>query len=236
MVQISGGAVLVTGGNRGIGRALVEEALDRGARRVYAGTRAAWSHPDPRVTRLALDVTDTGQIHRAVAAVAELDVLVNNAGIQIYEDLDDRTALERQLAVNLFGPFETVRAFLPLLARSGGAVVNNLSLAALAPVPPTPGYALSKAAAFSLTQSQRLRAAALGVTVHAVLTGPTDTDMTREFSIPKTAPDLVARALFDGVEKGEEEIFPDPLSQTAAEGWRNGVMKSLEREFARIPR
>jgi NAD(P)-dependent dehydrogenase (short-subunit alcohol dehydrogenase family) len=234
MVQIAGGAVLVTGGNRGIGRALVEEALSRGARRVYAGTRAPWTHPDARVTPLVLDITDTAQIRGAVGAVAELDVLVNNAGIQLYDDLTDRSAIESQLAVNLFGPYEMALAFQPLLVRSGGAIVNNLSLSALAPVPLAPAYAISKAAALSLTQSLRLRAAAQGVTVHAVLTGPTDTDMTRGFEIPKTAADAVARAVFDGVEKGEDETFPDPVSLAVADGWRNGAMKALEREFAQL--
>ncbi|MCU1647324.1 MAG: short-chain dehydrogenase [Nocardia sp.] len=234
MVHISGSAVLVTGANRGIGRALVEEALSRGARRVYAGTREPWTHPDTRVTPLTLDITDSDQIRSAVGAVESLDVLVNNAGIALYDDLDDRSAIERQLVVNLFGPFEMARAFQPLLARSKGAIVNNLSLAALAPMPITPAYSISKAAAFSLTQSLRVRVADQGVTVHAVLTGPTDTDMNRGFDIPKTAPEAVARAIFDGVEKGEEEIFPDPISQAIADGWRNGVVKALEREFAQL--
>ena len=103
---------------------------------------------------------------------------------------------------------------------------------ALAPLPLTPAYAISKAAAFSLTQSLRAILAGRGISVHAVLTGPTDTDMTRGFDIPKASPESVARAIFDGIENGEEDIFPDPMSQSIAEGWRGGVAKTLERQYA----
>ena len=126
------------------------------------------------------------------------------------------------------------RAFLPLLTRSHGAIVNNVSTMALAPLPLTPAYSVSKAAAFSLTQSLRAILAGRGVSVHAVLTGPTDTDMTRGFDIPKASPESVARAIFDGVENGEEDIFPDPMSQSIAEGWRGGVAKTMERQYAAI--
>ena len=107
-----------------------------------------------------------------------------------------------------------------------------LSVNSLAPLPLTPAYSISKAAAFSLTQSLRALVAARGVRVHAVLTGPTDTDMTRGFDIPKSSPGAVARAIFDGVERGEEDIFPDPMSQSLAESWRGGAVKALERELA----
>jgi len=222
--------VLVTGANRGIGRALVEEALRRGAARVYAGTRQPLDHPDPRVTPLQLDVTSAEQIQAAADRIESLDLLINNAGIAQFDDLGDRAALERHLAVNLFGTYSVTQAFLPQLIRAGGAVVNNVSVLALAPYPATPAYAVSKAAAFNLTQSQRALLAGRGVRVHAALTGPTDTDMTRGFEIPKATPESVARAILDGVEKGEEEIFPDPMSAAVGEGWRTGAAKVLERQ------
>jgi NAD(P)-dependent dehydrogenase (short-subunit alcohol dehydrogenase family) len=231
-MTIANGAVLVTGANRGIGQALVEEALRRGAKRVYAGTRQPLHHPDRRVTALALDVTNAAQTEAAVERVESLDVLINNAGIALFDDLSDRAVLERHLAVNLFGPYAVTKAFLPLLVQSGGAVVNNVSTMALAPLPLTPAYAISKAAAFNMTQSLRALLAGRGVSVHAVLTGPTDTDMTRGFEIPKASPQSVARAIFDGVENGEEDIFPDPMSGSVAEGWRTGVAKALERQQA----
>ena len=233
-MTIDGKTVLVTGANRGIGQALVTEALARGASRVYAGTRQPLAHPDPRVTPLTLDVTDPAQIQAAVASVESLDILINNAGIALYDDLGDRAALEQHLAVNLYGTYGVTQAFLPLLASSQGAIVNNVSTMAVAPFPFTPAYAISKAAAFNLTQSLRALLAGRGIRVHAVLTGPTDTDMTRGFDIPKATPESVARAIFDGVENGEEEIFPDPMSQAMAEGWRGGVAKALERQLAAV--
>ena len=229
-MTIADKAVLVTGANRGIGRALVEEALKRGAKRVYAGTRQPFAHLDGRVTRLALDVTSAEQIQRAVDEVGTLDVLINNAGIAMYDDLSKPEVIEQHLKVNLFGPLSVTRAFLPLLKRSKGAIVNNLSTSALAALPIIPGYSISKAATLSMTQSLRALLAGQGVTVHAILTGPVDTDMTRSVDFPKASPESVAVANFDGVEKGEEEIFPDPMSQSIAEGWRNGVVKALERQ------
>jgi NAD(P)-dependent dehydrogenase (short-subunit alcohol dehydrogenase family) len=234
MTTITAKTVLVTGGNRGIGRALVEEALQRGAHRVYASTRGAWTHSDERVHPLALDVTDPAAIRAAAGAVESLDILLNNAGIAVYDGLTDRSAIERQLAVNLFGPYEVVQAFLPQLSQSRGTIVNNLSLNALAPLPMIPAYSISKAAAFSLTQSLRSLLAARGIRVHAVLTGPTDTDMTRGFEVPKATPRAVAEAIFNGVERDEEDIFPDPLAQTVADAWRGGAVKALEGQFAAL--
>src|SRR5437667_4362841 len=231
-LNIADKAVLITGANRGIGRALVNEALRRGAKRVYAGARSAFQHADKRVTPLTLDVTSASQIQRAAAEVDSLDVLINNAGIYLYDDLGNSDIIEQHLAVNLFGSLKVTRAFLPLLRRSKGAIVNNLSLTALAPVPVTPAYSISKAAAFNMTQSLRALLAGEGVTVHAVLLGPVDTDMTRGLEIPKAAPESVAQGMFDGLEKKEEDIFPDPVSQSMAEGWRTGVAKAFEREYA----
>lgn len=141
-MNITNKTVLITGANRGIGRALVNEALRRGAKRVYAGTRGELQITDERATPLALDVTSATQIQQAVDRVGTLDVLINNAGVAIYDDLSNLDAIEQHLAVNLFGVFKVTRAFLPLLRRSKGAVVNNLSLAALAPLPLIPGYSM----------------------------------------------------------------------------------------------
>jgi NAD(P)-dependent dehydrogenase (short-subunit alcohol dehydrogenase family) len=130
-MTIADRAVLVTGANRGIGQALVEEALRRGAKRVYAGTRQPLAHLDERVTALTLDVTNAAQIQGAVERVESLDILINNAGVALFDDLSDCAALERHLAVNLFGTYGVTQAFLPLLTRSRGAIVNVLSVAAL---------------------------------------------------------------------------------------------------------
>ena len=148
--------------------------------------------------------------------------------------MSDRAALERHLAVNLFGTWGVTEAFLPLLTRTGGAVVNVVSVAALAAVPVLPAYSISKAAAFSLSQSLRALFAGRGVSVHAIMAGPIDTDMVRDLDIPKTSPEAVARGIFDGVERGDEEIFPDPMSETMAESWRTGAAKALERQNAAL--
>jgi NAD(P)-dependent dehydrogenase (short-subunit alcohol dehydrogenase family) len=231
-MTIADRVVLVTGANRGIGQALVEEALKRGAKRVYAGARQPLTHLDRRVTPLTLDVTDAAQIQGAVESVESLDILINNAGLGVLDDLTDRAALERHLAVNLFGTWGVTQAFLPLLTRSRGAIVNVLSVASLAALPIIPAYSISKAAAFSLSQSLRALLAGRGVRVHAVMTGPVDTDMSRGLDAPKASPESVARAIFDGVEKEEEDIFPDPMSQSIAESWRSGAVKALEHRFA----
>jgi len=233
-MNIANKTILITGSNRGIGRALVEEALRRRVQRVYAGTRASWKHADSRLSTIALDVTSAIQIQQAVTEIESLDVLINNAGIAIYDDLTNPDVIGQHLDVNLFGALNVTRAFLPLLKRSKGAVINNISISALAALPITPGYSISKAAALSMTQSLRALLRGKGVTVHAVLTGPVDTDMTRSVDFPKASPASVAAAIFDGLDRGEEEIFPDPMSQSMANGWRNGVVKDLERRVAAI--
>lgn len=224
--------VLVTGANRGLGRALVDEALVRGAKRIYAASRQPMVVTDERVTPLILDVTDSAQIHEAARGVESLDVLINNAGVSIPDDLSERAAFEQHLAVNLYGTLDVTHAFLPALTRGHGAVVNIVSIGALAAVPVLPAYSVSKAASLSVTQSLRARLAGQGVSVYAVMPGPIDTEMVRGLDIPKTPPQDVARATLDGMERGEEDIFPDPMSQSLADGWRAGVAKQLERQNA----
>src|SRR5260370_36458430 len=143
-----------------------------GVQRGYMRGRAVHCNSLTRVTPLALDVTNLSQIQRAVDEVGTLDVLINNAGVAIYDDLINSDAIEQHLAVNFLGMFKVTRAFLPLLRRSNGAIVNNLSLAALAPLPVIPGYSISKAAASNMTQSLRALLASQGVTVHSVFLGP----------------------------------------------------------------
>jgi NAD(P)-dependent dehydrogenase (short-subunit alcohol dehydrogenase family) len=236
-MTMKGKTVLVTGANRGIGQALAAEALARGAKRVYAGTRQPLAHPDDRVTHLSLDITITAQIQAAAAQVESLDMLINNAGIALPDDLTDPAVLERHLAVNLSGTCAVTEAFLPALTRSRGAVVNILSVNSLAPLPHIiPAYCVSKAAAFSFTQSLRALVAGQEVRVHAVLPGPVDTDMTRGSDIPKASPESVALAIFDAVHNGEEEIFPDPTSAPMAAHWRDSAAKLLERQLAQVAR
>jgi NAD(P)-dependent dehydrogenase (short-subunit alcohol dehydrogenase family) len=177
--------------------------------------------------------TQTSAVSKATSASTSPDSYARtNRATSAYDDLGDPAALEQHLAVNLFGTYAVTQGFLPLLTRSRGAIVNVLSVAAIASLPIMPNYSISKAAALSLSQSQRALLAGRGVSVDAVLTGPVDTDMTRGLEIPKAAPQAVARGIFDGVEAGEEDIFPDPMSASMADSWHNGVAKRLERQNA----
>ena len=132
---LAGKSVLITGANRGLGKALVDEVLTRGVDRVYAASRRPEGHPDPRVTALRLDITEPEQVRAASEQVGSLDVLVNNAAIFVMDDLGDEVAIQDHLAVNLFGTYDITMALLPQLTASRGAIVNVLSLAALATVP-----------------------------------------------------------------------------------------------------
>jgi NAD(P)-dependent dehydrogenase (short-subunit alcohol dehydrogenase family) len=183
---------------------------------------------DKRVVPLRLDITDNSQITDAVARLDRLDILINNAGIANYDDLSSAGAIEKHLAVNLLGPYEMTRACLPLLKQSKGSVVNNLSIVALAPMPLIPAYSISKAAALNMTQSLRALLKSQNVNVHGVFIGPVDTDMNKGLDIPKETPENAAKGIFDGLERGEEDIFPDPVSAQLADGWRNGVAKAFE--------
>jgi NAD(P)-dependent dehydrogenase (short-subunit alcohol dehydrogenase family) len=231
-MTIADKTVLITGANRGLGQALAAEALARNARRVFAGIRHPVAHFDERLTPLTLDITSPDQIGAAAAEVGHLDLLINNAGVLVRDDLSDPAAIEQHLAVNLFGPCAMTQAFLPALTRSRGAIVNVLSVNALAPMPLLPAYSISKAAALSLTQSLRVLLAAQGVRVHAVLPGPIDTDMLRGVDIPKASPAAVAAAVLDAVDSGDDDIFPDPMSAVLADRWHDGAAKALERLLA----
>ena len=231
-MTLEGKTVLITGAKRGIGRALVDEALARGADRVYAATRKPSTHADPRVQPVTIDLTDADSTRAAAADIEVLDVLVNNAGIAGYDDLSDAAVLQQHLAVNLIGTLEVTQAFLPALMRSEGSVVNLTSTAGVAPLPFIPSYSISKAALLSLTQALRALFAPRGVRVHAVIAGPVDTQMSKDFKVPKASAGSVAAAIFDGVANGVEEIFPDPVAQQLTEAWTNGASKVLERSYA----
>lgn len=216
---IEGSVALVTGANRGIGRALTEALLDRGARKVYATARdpqTLQSLRNPRVIALALDVTDAAQIAAVGDVATDVQLVFNNAGIAHASGLAEAHVLKqarREMEVNYFGPLQLLQRLAPALAKNGGgAVVNVGSAAGLTNVPFMPTYSASKAALHSLTQAARLLLRPQNTSVFGVYAGPVDTDMSRELALPKAAPRDVALAILDGIEAGNEDIFPDPFA------------------------
>jgi NAD(P)-dependent dehydrogenase (short-subunit alcohol dehydrogenase family) len=237
-MKIADTVALVTGANRGLGRALVADLLVRGARRVYAAARDPRAIlEDRRVVPLQLDTTDPAQVQAAAAAAPDVRLLVNNAGVLASTSVLDsaRESLQRDLDVNYHGTLNVVRAFLPTLsapAASGdAAIVNVLSVVSMASMLGLGGYSASKAAAWSLTQALRAELRARGVRVHAAFPGPIDTDMTHGMELVKTSPADVARAILDGVEAGHDDIAPDPMSADVLATFLRDP-RELERQFA----
>ena len=238
--RIEGAVALVTGASRGIGRALTEALLTRGVRKVYATARnpeALRALRDQRVVSLRLDVTDADQIRAVGEAASDVELVFNNAGVALPGGIADPTVLDRarrEMEVNYFGPLQLLHRLAPTLARNGGgAVVNIGSAAGLTNFPFIPTYSASKAALHSLTQGARILLGAQGTSVFGVYAGPVDTDMTRGFELPKASPRDVAFAILDGIEAGQEDIFPDPFA--ADFGRRFGSSpKASERQIAEM--
>ena len=243
-MKIENAVVLVTGANRGLGRALVQASLKSGAKRVYAGAR----DPDQlrplldlgrgRVVPLSLDITSESSLAAAAALASDVTLLFNNAGVLASYNLLTSTTqqIAQDFTTNFFGLVAATKAFLPALERAsaaggGAALVNVLSVASLASVPTLGAYSASKAAAFSITQALRSDLAKRGVSVHGVFAGPIDTDMVRAMDMKKTSPEQVAAAILQGLEQGVEDISPDPFSEGALATWKRDP-KELERTFA----
>ena len=238
-MRVMDSVAFVTGANRGIGRALVDALLERGARRVYAAVRNPSSFDaiaqlaPGRVQPVQLDVRNEADASAAAKVAHDVTLLVNNAGILNLGaaravGID---AVRESMETNFFGTLNVTKAFLPALTEHSGAVVNILTVVALASMPRLSAYNASKAAALSLTQSFRADLGKQGVSVHAVFPGPVDTDMTRSLQMPKTPAIEVARAILNGIEAGEEDIFPDPTSREIYAAWRQDH-KAVERQFA----
>ena len=182
---------------------------------------------------LNLDVKSSTDVRAAAEQAKDVTLLINNAGVLAIGGLADvpADALRDNMETNFYGMLHVIRAFLPTLEQHRGAIVNMLTLVALASMPGLSAYNASKAAGLSLTQSFRADLAKRGIAVHGVFPGAVDTDMIRAFQMPKTAPIDVARAVLAGVEAGEEDIFPDPMSQQLYAAWRQDH-KAVERQFA----
>lgn len=240
---IAGQAALVTGANRGIGRAIVEALVERGAPKVWAGTRRPdaladlrAAHPG-RIEVVALDVTREADVAAAAQTAGDVALLVNNAGVALHlgapaTDADWLRAGRQEVEVNVFGTLAMSQAFAPVLARNGGgAIANIISVAGLVNFPILLSYSASKAALHSLTQGLRVALREQGTRVFAVYPGPVDTDMAAKVTLQKTPAPEVARAILDGIAAGTEDIFPDPMARRFGEAFLKSP-KALERQLA----
>ena len=241
-MNINGCTALVTGANRGFGRALVQALLDAGAAKIYASARDPSSllpiatASDGRVVMLELDITRDDQIAAAATTCRDVTILFNNAGINRHRGIISPAALDdakAEMMSNYFGTLTMCRAFAPVLnANGGGAIVNVLSILAKVTIPAMGSLCASKAAALRMTEGVRAELAAQGTLVVALMTGAMDTDMERDFEGPKSAPADVAAALLEQINLGAEEVYHGPMPE-----WINSALKSdakaLEKEFAK---
>ena len=215
-MDIQGTIALVTGANRGLGRALADHLLERGAARVYATARRPGEIDLPGVEPLELDIADPGQVPRAAELAGDVTLVINNAGTNTFQNLidGDLDAIRRELDTHLFGTLDVVRAFAPVLGRNGGgAVLNVLSAMSWFAYDGANAYHVAKAAEWALTNAVRLELAAQGTLVTGVHLGVADTDMSAWFDGPKLDPAEVARAALDAVEKDEWEVLLDDWSR-----------------------
>ena len=242
-MDISNTAALVTGANRGLGRELVQQLLAAGARKVYAAARDVAAVQDlvqanpGRVEALALDITNADQVAAAKARCADVNLLVNNAGINRGQGFIAAASLgdaQAEMNTNYLGTLAMCRAFAPQLGAhgGGGAIVNVLSILAKVNLPAMGSLCASKAAALRMTEGVRAELAAQATLVVAVMTGAVDTDMSRDFQGPKSSPAEVAQAVLAGLQRGDEEVYVGDMP-----GWINGALmqdpKGIERELAK---
>ncbi|GAA2785604.1 SDR family oxidoreductase [Crossiella cryophila] len=217
-MRIDGAVALVTGANRGIGRAFVEGLLARGATKVYAGARDPKSVEvtDPRIVPVALDVTDHAQVAQLAATADDVTIVVNNAGVVAGPSLLEGSlaGARQEFEVNTLGTWAVAKAFAPVLAAHGGGVlVNMLSVASWLAIDAAPGYAASKAAQWSISNSLRLGLRGQGTHVLNVHCGYVDTEFSKAVPFEKITAATVAEEALDGLTAGAEEVLVDEISK-----------------------
>ncbi|GIG87052.1 SDR family oxidoreductase [Plantactinospora endophytica] len=218
-MQVENAVVLVTGGNRGLGRAIAAEALARGARKVYATARDPRTVTNPDVVPLALEVTDPGSVAEAARRAPDVTLLVNNAAGAVAANFLDGPVedVRREFETNFFGPLAVTRAFVPGMVAAGGGHVLTIH-SVLSWLALSGSYSASKAALWSMSNSLRLELLAKGVGVTGLHVGYVDTDMAAHIDAPKLAPGDVARQALDGVEAGAFEVLADDVSRRVKAG------------------
>ena len=225
-MQTQGSVALVTGANRGLGKAFAEALLARGAAKVYAGTRNAPAEGsveggDPRLVPVQLDVTSTSDIAAMAARCPDVTLLINNAGILLATPMlkaGSDAALRREMEVNVYGMLAMTRAFAPILGKNGGgAIVNMLSVVSWFTVPFTATYCASKHAALVVSDASRIELRRQKTHVVGVYAGYIETDMAASIDQPKTPPRQIADRALDGVEKRQDHVHADARAE---EVWR----------------
>jgi NAD(P)-dependent dehydrogenase (short-subunit alcohol dehydrogenase family) len=217
-MKIGGSVALVTGANRGLGLVYARQLVGRGAAKVYGAARQAALVTEPGVTPVALDITDPERVAEVAAECADVNLLVNNAGVMkasTFIGAPSLDAARAEMETNYFGTLSMCRAFAPVLAANGGgAIVNMLSVTSFFTNPFNSSYGASKAAAWSLTNGVRLELHHQGTLVVAVHAGFIDTDMAALVDLPKDSPESVAQQVFDAVEAGQIEVLADERTRT----------------------
>ena len=216
MTTLEGAVVLVTGGNRGIGKAIVDDLLTRGVQKIYATARNPRPSTDPRVVTLPLEVTDQASIDELVAAAPDVTVLVNNAGGSSPDTYLDAPleAIREVFDINFFGPLNLTRAFVPVIERNGGGHILNAH-SALSWVARHGAYSATKAAFWLQTNAIRLELRNRGIGVTGLHMGYVDTDMTTAVTAPKSRPEDIAKQALDGIESGAHEVLADDTARGA---------------------
>jgi NAD(P)-dependent dehydrogenase (short-subunit alcohol dehydrogenase family) len=221
-MKINNATVLVTGANRGIGLAFTRELLARGARKVYAGARDPASVTQPGVEPLRLDVTKPEEVAAAVARAGDVTLVINNAGIaQLggFLAADSEEVARRQFETNFFGMLRVSQAFAPVLkANGGGGLINVLSIVSWINGGQLAGYAATKSAAWSLTNSLRHELAPQHTQVLALHMAFVDTDLARGLDGPKTSPEEIVKSALDGLEAGLDEVLADDRTRLVKQG------------------
>jgi NAD(P)-dependent dehydrogenase (short-subunit alcohol dehydrogenase family) len=218
-MKINGSVALVTGANRGLGRAFARELVSRGAAKVYGAARHPDAVTDPGVTPVGLDITDAERVAQVARQCADVSLLVNNAGVLKYSTFINAPSLDAartEMETNYFGTLSMCRAFAPVLAANGGgAIVNMLSVTSFYNDPLDASYGASKAAEWSLTNGVRIELHHQGTLVVAVHASFIDTDMAAlATDVPKDSPESVAQQTFDAVEAGQVEVLADERTRT----------------------
>jgi NAD(P)-dependent dehydrogenase (short-subunit alcohol dehydrogenase family) len=221
-MKIRDSVAFVTGANRGIGSAFVQELMAGGARKVYAAARIPESIKQDGVVRVALDVTRPESIEAAAKRCTDVNLLINNAGIALWKGFlgpDGVAAARSEMETNYFGPLGLSRAFAPVLAQNGGgAIVNMLSVLSWIAAPTAGTYSASKAAAWSLTNWLRTELKKQGTQVVGVHPGPVDTDMASQLTLPKVTPLDVVKQALEALEAGRSEVLVDEMTRRVKAG------------------